>query len=120
RLNLSFTKVVAPIDGRIGRNLADRGTLVSADQTVLATIVNDSKVYVYFSVTDREMLDYIRQHPEVRNADPAQRPQTWVFVQLAGEEGYPHRGRVDSGDNRVDATTGTYQVRAVFDNPRSL
>ena len=120
KLDLEFTRVVAPIDGRISRNLVDRGTLVNADQTVLATIVNDSKVYVYFNVADREMLDYLRIHPMMRTEAAFDQPPTLVFLQLPGDSGYPRQGQIESGANSVDVLSGTYQVRAVFNNPQRL
>ncbi len=118
RLDLEYTEVRAPIGGRIGRNLVDQGALVGAsDPTLLATIVNDAQVFVYFDVSERQMLDYLRSNPTARQVSDSEQPSQPVFLGMADQEGHPHRGEVDSADNQLDADTGTLRIRAVFDNP---
>lgn len=118
RLDLSYTEVRAPIAGRIGRNLVDQGALVGAgDPTLLATIVNDARVYVYFDVSERQMLDYLRANPTARQVSDSAQPPQPVFLARADETDYPHQGTIDSADNQLDADTGTLRIRAVFDNP---
>jgi len=116
--NLTYTKVAAPFDGRMGRRLADTGNLVGAtDATVLATIVQDDPIYCYIYVSERELLDYRAAHADRgRGGEAAQKPLP-AFLGLANEKGYPHEGVVDFADNRVDATTGTIEVRATMPNP---
>lgn len=118
RLDLGYTEVRAPIGGRIGRNLVDQGALVGASEpTLLATIVNDARVYAYFDVSERQMLDYLRGNPTARQvSDSAQPPQT-VYLARADQKDYPYRGTIDSADNQLDPETGTLRIRAVFDNP---
>lgn len=125
KLDLAYTEVRAPIGGRIGRNLVDKGALVgAADPTLLATIVNDARVYVYFDVSERDMLDGLRGGQGTRAAaggapGTADAPGDAQAVLLArtGDVGFAHRGTIDSSDNQLDPDTGTLRIRAVFDNP---
>ena len=118
RLDLAYTEVRAPIGGRIGRNLVDQGALVGAgDPTLLATIVNDARVFAYFDVSERQMLDYLRSNPTARQVSDSAQPPQPVFLAMADQTGYPHQGVIDSADNQLDAETGTLRIRAVFDNP---
>ncbi|MBY0277512.1 efflux RND transporter periplasmic adaptor subunit [Candidatus Binatia bacterium] len=118
KLDLAYTDVRAPIGGRIGRNLVDKGALVgAADPTLLATIVNDARVYVYFDLSERDLLGGLHGGPSARAASgeaPAARP---VLLARTGDDGFPHEGTIDSADNQLDPDTGTLRIRAVFDNP---
>ncbi len=115
-LNLSYTRITAPIDGRIGRNLADVGNLVGAtDRTLLTTIVRDDPIYAYFTVSERDLLAY-QEHPS-RVATPTNgNGQVPVFLGLSSQTDYPFEGRIDFVNNRLDPSTGTIQVRGVFQN----
>lgn len=115
KLDLAYTEVRAPISGRIGRNLVDKGALVgAADPTLLATIVNDARVYVYFDVSERQMPGFLRGRTSAHGApDAAPLP---VLLARADESGFAHAGTIDSADNQLDADTGTLRIRAVFDN----
>lgn len=109
RLNLQFTEVRAPISGRVGRALVTTGNLAQADATLLGTLVSIDPVYVDFESDEQTFLRYgaaVRQ-----DGDHA------VKVGLASEDGFPHAGRLDFVDNRVDARTGTIRARAVLPNP---
>lgn len=113
-LNLEFTKVTAPISGRVGRALVTEGNLVDTT-TLLTTIVSMDPMYVYFDADERSMLYYqrlIREHKRVS----AREGRTPVYIGLANEEKFPHQGVIDFVDNRVDPTTGTIRVRGVFSN----
>jgi multidrug efflux system membrane fusion protein len=116
KLNLQSTKVYAPIDGRIGRNLITVGNLVTQDLTVLATIVSKDPIYVYFDMDERTLLRYRRQ----MLAGKAPKGPLPVEVGLADEKGFPHKGTVNFVDNRVDPRTGTIRVRVVLPNPDGL
>lgn len=115
--NLEDTEIRAEISGRVSRNFVDKGTLVQVNSPVLATIVNDDQIYADFQVSETEFLDYIRKNPMSRTQDADKMPPIVVELGMADEEGYPHVGRVISGDNKVDPSTATYGVRAIFDNP---
>lgn len=116
RLELSYTRVTAPLSGRIGRRLVDVGNLVGAgENTLLATIVSTDPVYVYFNVNERDLLDF-QSHRSGQQTPTNGNGHTSINLGLSNEEGYPHSGKVDYVDNRVQAETGTIQVRGVFDN----
>lgn len=120
RLNLSYTKIHAPISGKIGRNLVDIGNLVGAgERTLLATIVQNDPIYAYFNVSERDLLRYQQEYRK-RQTPTNGNGKTRVYLGLSNESGYPHKGRVDYVDNQVHATTGTIQVRGVFPNPDAL
>jgi RND family efflux transporter MFP subunit len=119
KLNLDFCKVQAPIDGRIGRRMVDPGNLVKADETALATIVSEAPAYVSFDVDERTILRLRQAVREGKIGGPAEE-KTPVFMGLASEEGFPHKGVVNFADNSVDSSTGTLRLRAVFDNPDHL
>lgn len=116
-LNLSYTKIQAPIGGRISRNLVDVGNLVGAsERTLLATIVNDAPVYVYFNVNERDLLNF-QQGRDSGDAPTSRNGRLKVFLGLSNQEGYPFEGYIDYMDNRLSQSTGTIQVRGVFANP---
>jgi multidrug efflux system membrane fusion protein len=103
-LNLSFTRITAPISGRVSRAIVTVGNLVEP-ATVLTTLVSTSTVYAYFDIDEQTFLEIVSPNGA---AD--------VHVGLIDEEGYPHHARLDFVDNRVDADHGTIRARAVLDN----
>jgi RND family efflux transporter MFP subunit len=117
KLNVAFTKVTAPISGRISRRLIDPGNVVRADETPLATIVSLDPMYVYFDVDERTALRMWRAAREGKAKAATELP---VAMGLADEKGFPHRGKVDFADNRVDPKTGTLRMRAVLPNADGL
>jgi multidrug efflux system membrane fusion protein len=115
-LNLSFTEVRSPIDGRTGRAQLTRGNLAQADQTVLTTVVSQDPVYVYFDCDEQSYLRFqerVHRGSGVSSANP-------VRVALANETGFAHVGRVDFLDNEVNPSTGTIRARVVLPNPDHL
>jgi RND family efflux transporter MFP subunit len=119
-LNVSFTKVRAPIDGKVSRRMIDPGNLVKADDTVLTTIVSLDPVYAYFDLDERSTLKAQRlvREGKIKWSLDSTLP---VFMGLADERDFPHKGNIDFADNRVDSDTGTWRIRARFNNPdRSL
>jgi RND family efflux transporter MFP subunit len=118
KLDLGFTKVLAPVSGRVGRAIVTPGNLVQSGQsggTLLTTIVSVDPIYAYFDVDERTVLR-VRQlirEGKIKSA----RDVTWpVFLGLANEEGYPHKGTIDFVDNQVNPKIGTLRVRGVFSN----
>jgi membrane fusion protein, multidrug efflux system len=112
-LNLSFTKVRSPIDGKTSRAQLTRGNLAQADQTVLTTVVSQDPIYVYFDCDEQSYLRFqqrVQRGSGVSSANP-------VRVALANETGFPHAGRIDFLDNAVNAATGTIRARVVLNNP---
>jgi RND family efflux transporter MFP subunit len=121
RLNLEWTKVTAPVSGRVSRTQVTVGNLVqSGDQgggTLLTTLVSVDPMYAYFDVdeyTDQRVRKLIREGKfPFKSADEAVVP---VSLGLATEEGFPHRGTINFADNQVNPKTGTLRVRGVFPN----
>jgi multidrug efflux system membrane fusion protein len=115
-LNLSFTEVRSPVNGRTSRAQLTRGNLAQADQTVLTTVVSQDPVYVYFDCDEQSYLRFqerVHRGSGVSSANP-------VHVALANETGFPHIGRVDFLDNEVNPSTGTIRARVVLANPDHL
>jgi RND family efflux transporter MFP subunit len=118
-LDLEFTKVTAPISGRISRTFITEGNLVNADATVLTTIVSLQPMYAYFDVDERSMLRY-QQLARAANHQNSRATRLPVSLTLADEEGSPQPGILDFVDNRVDSTTGTIRMRGVFQNTNRI
>ncbi|GAB3103416.1 efflux RND transporter periplasmic adaptor subunit [Lysobacter terrae] len=116
QLDLQFTEVRSPIEGRAGRALVTEGNLAQADATLLTTVVSQDPVYVYFESDEQSFLRYNELARKGERAD-SKNP---VRVGLASETGYPHEGTVDFVDNQVDSRTGTIRARAVLKNPDRL
>jgi RND family efflux transporter MFP subunit len=115
KLYLDWTRVTAPLSGRISRRLVDPGNLVVADNTVLTTIVNDKQLYAYFDVDERTYLDLVKIASSDKRSLSA-KLQFPVLMRLANEDDFSRTGIVNFIDNRVNASTGTIRMRAVFDN----
>jgi RND family efflux transporter MFP subunit len=116
RLNLGYTRVTAPFDGRIGRRLVDPGNLVGAGgNTVLAEINQIDPIYVYFTINEADLLRLMRATG--LKPGEAQRMKIPVYLGLANEKGYPHQGYLDFTGIAVTPTTGTLLLRGIFPNP---
>jgi len=118
KLNLEYTKIRAPIDGRIGRELITEGNLVSGgggDATRLTFIVSTDPVYVYVDADEHLALKYRRQaHQEgnkVKGTD-----QTPAELAVSDEANFPHPGHLDYISPRADTATGSVSIRGVFSN----
>jgi multidrug efflux system membrane fusion protein len=120
KLNLEFTEIRAPIDGRISSALVTEGNLVSggvsgAGASLLTTLVSLDPLYCYGSADERAILKYIQLSREGRR-ESARDKEIPCEMGLANETGFPHKGHMDFVDNRVDPTTGTLRARGVFTN----
>jgi RND family efflux transporter MFP subunit len=116
RLNLGYTQVTAPFDGRIDRRLQDPGNFVgSGGNTTLAQLNQIDPIYVYFTISDADLARLL----ESTHGLPGQTNiKKWpVFVGLVEEEGYPHQGRLDFAAISLSTTTGTLLMRGIFSNP---
>jgi RND family efflux transporter MFP subunit len=122
QLNLEFTKITSPIDGRVSRRMITEGNLVqagSAESTVLTTVVTTNPIYVYFNIDEPALLKYEEAAWGSGNEIAPHRIKSLkipVEIGLANEEGFPHAGILDFVDNKLDQESGSIQARGVFDN----
>lgn len=114
-INYTYTRVLAPFDGRVTAHLASVGDLVGMSPTKLATIVQMNPVRVTFSVSEQDV-QRIRQDASRRVPSGADLQKIPVEVGLQGESGYPHKGNLDYVAPLVDPGTGTLTARGVLDN----
>jgi membrane fusion protein, multidrug efflux system len=117
-LNLNFTKVTSPVDGRVSRAEVTRGNLVTGGingGTLLSSVVSMDPIYLYFDADEQSYLRYsqMARSGERPNSRDSRNP---VQVGLANEEGFPHSGTVDFVDNQLNPQTGTIRARAVLQN----
>ena len=120
QLDLEYTMVIAPVSGRVSRYVVTVGNLIqSGDQnggTLLTTIVSVDPMYAYFDV-DEGTVQRVRRLIREGKAKSARDSEVPVWLGLANEEGFPHRGTINFVDNQVNPKTGTLRVRGVFPNP---
>ena len=110
-LDLSYTTIHAPISGRIDRSLVDAGNLIgSGEHTLLATIIKDESIYVYFNVNERDIVDSDFLNNKAGTTD--------VYLGLLDKE-FSHKGKIDYINNRVNPGTGNIQVRGIFENSKN-
>ena len=117
-LNMKFTRVTSPIDGRVSRAEVTRGNLVTGGSnggTLLSSVVSMDPMYLYFDADEQSYLRYAQmarsgERPSSRDA------KNPVQVGLANEEGFPHPGNMDFVDNQLNPQTGTIRARAVLEN----
>ena len=115
QLNLDFTRITAPVDGRISRALVTLGNLVQADSTLLTTIVSVDPIYVLADIDERQWLAYATLVREGR-LQSARTGEVPIDAGLGDEVGFPHSGVIDFVDNQINAATGTLLIRGVFPN----
>lgn len=118
-LNYGYTEIRSPLAGRIDRRLVSIGNLVTADQTVLTTIVSQDPIYFYFDIDERSLLNYQRDAISRGGALQQGAGALAVKVRLADDLG-AHDGVLDFAENRIDDASGTIRLRARLDNPDSL
>jgi RND family efflux transporter MFP subunit len=118
QIDLDYTRIEAPITGRIGQRLVHEGNLViggAISTTLLTTIVSIDPIHCYFEADEQEYLKYTRL--AMTGARESSRlAKNPVYVALQDEVGYPHVGHMDFVDNRLDAATGTMRARAILGN----
>ncbi len=124
RIKLGYTRVTAPIAGRVGRNMVDIGNLVGdGETTLLTTVTQYDPIYAYFHLNERDLLrimavqrKQLEQSPPDSRDMPTSALKIPVYLGLSDETGYPHRGILDFGASGVNTDTGTIELRAVFPN----
>lgn len=117
QINLSYTEIRAPIEGRIGMALVTVGNFVSATSGTLATIVSQDPIYVLFPVSAQEVLDYKQRLAGNPVDNPDKSANVVVRLRLPNGQDYPHPGSVNFLDIQVNQGTDTMTVRAKLPNP---
>jgi RND family efflux transporter MFP subunit len=118
RLDLEYTRILAPITGRISDRRADVGNLITVE-TLLTTIVSLSPIYFVFDMSEADFLGY--QRAVLAGELPSTRERsTLVNIKLVDEDGWPRQGRMNFVDNVVDQGSGTVRARAEVRNPDGL
>lgn len=118
RLNLDYTRILAPVTGRISRQYVTEGNLVSggtATSTLLTTITSVDPIYCTFDANEQDVLKYTRLAlaGKRESSRVAKNP---VFLGLVDEAGFPHEGHMDFVDNRFDSSTASMRARCIFRN----
>ena len=131
-INLSYTTIIAPFDGVIGRANFSTGSLVSASSGPLATLTTLSPIHVYFQVDEKNIISYMRAEANRKNSKQSpssvadkddsidfnsENPDLDLKLRLPDGSMYGERGKLDFSDTKIDESTGTLSVRAVFPNP---
>lgn len=116
KINLGYTEIRSPIDGRIGLANFAVGNLVEPSSGRLAIVVSQDPVYVLFQMSERDVTTYRHRLAEAGN----QNPQVTIHIKLPDGTTYAHPGRTDFLDVQVDANTDTILVRAIVPNPEGL
>ena len=118
RNNLSYTEVKSPVDGVSGMLPYRVGALVDASITTpLTTVSDDTEMYVYFSMTESQVLSLIRQY---KTLDEAMKQMPEVELKLSDGLTYAHKGRIDAISGTIDTSTGAVSLRATFPNPEHM
>jgi RND family efflux transporter MFP subunit len=116
-LQLSYTRILAEISGRISMTRVTRGNLIGVTEpTLLTTIVRMDELYVYFDAPEGDLVDYQRAMENSQIPDPTSR-KLEVEVGITNEDGFRHKGKIDFRENRVDMATGTVRIRGRIPNP---
>jgi multidrug efflux system membrane fusion protein len=122
-LDLLFTKITAPADGRISRSAFSPGSWVSAgaasNASLMTTIVSEDPIHIYFDISENNWIKY-RRMIEKGTRQGAAQLGSMVQLTLPDETGFQHRGKVDFIDNRLDQATGTMRARALVENDKGL
>ncbi len=116
-LNLSYTQVTAPINGMASKSTQSEGSLISTsgDSSLLTTITQYNPLYVNFSYSEQDRLDF--ESSVKKGTIEAKNATNWrTHIRLADGSVYPEAGKLNFSDNRVDPQTGTIRARAIFDN----
>jgi RND family efflux transporter MFP subunit len=124
QLNLEYSRVAAPISGRVGREQVDLGNLVgNGEATLLTEITRFNPMYVYFNLNERDLLQVLKVYKEkvqTQGLDTTSvyihEAQMPVYMGLANEEGYPYEGVFEFAESSVDTETGTMELRGIFEN----
>ncbi|MBK85027.1 MAG: efflux RND transporter periplasmic adaptor subunit [Pseudomonadota bacterium] len=116
KLNVEYTQITAPIDGRVSYALVTSGNYVNAGQTKLTSLVSTDEMYAYFDLDEQTYLQYLNLAKEAQAHKGIDKLNNLVYMGLANEKDFPHEGEIDFIDNRINEQTGTIRMRATFKN----
>ena len=116
-LNLSYTNITAPMDGRIGKTNYSVGNYVSASSGVMTTIYSTNPMKVIFPLKSGDFIELKRYYKQHANDTS---PSLSVLLQLADGSQYENKGKIEFVNNQIDESTGTVTMRAIFENPDEL
>lgn len=119
--NIKYSKIHSPIAGKIGQALLTKGNIVNSagQDNLLTTVISVDPLYVYFYVNEKALLNYQAYMQRKFEKDKKTgKPEIPVEMALTVDRDFPYKGVVDFVDNKVDKNTGTYKVRARFENPK--
>jgi membrane fusion protein, multidrug efflux system len=121
QLNLGFTRVLSLIDGVAGIAQGQLGDLVTPS-TLLTTVSTVDPIKIYFPVSEREYLDYVKEHPEATTTTQAGQEKSQLTLQMILANGlvYPHPGQTSLADRQIDPKTGTLRIQGIFPNPGNV
>ncbi len=115
-LNLEFTEIRAPFDGRISDSQVDVGALLVENNTAIVTLISSNPIHLVFTGSEADFLKYSRLSLN-GNRESSRTASNPVQARLIDEEGWPHKGVMNFVDNELDPGSGTIRARAVFENP---
>ncbi len=116
-LELGYTEVRSPIDGRVGARLIDVGNFVGRSMTShLTTVIRYHPIYATFNISERELLELIRRGPRRDDGEELNKEAIPFYMALEDETAFSHVGHLDYADLGVEAATGTFRLRGVFPN----
>ena len=119
-LNLSYTNITSPMDGRIGKKNVSEGNYVTPSSGVLAEIYTTNPMKVTFPVKSSDYIELKKYFKEKKNENPSLDDNVSIILGLSDGTKYEKEGKIEFVDNKVDETTGTVTLRAVFENPDEL
>lgn len=118
--NIGYATIKSPVDGYVGAINLREGSLVSpSSPTPLTTVVDIDKVYAFFSLNEKQYLDFI-QNSEGENIEEKIKNMPKVRLLLANGQLYTNEGTIETINSQINAATGTVSFRAIFDNPNRL
>lgn len=116
-LNLSYTKILAPISGRISRSQVSIGDIITENNIELATLVQLDPIWVNFQISEKNLI-HARQG--FQDGSTVEAEDFTATIKLSDTLNYQHTGKIDFVDNRIDQSTGTLAIRAKFINPDAM
>lgn len=118
KIDLNYTRVVSPINGRVGKTLVKPGNLVGSGgmATELTTVLQYDPIYANFNISERELLE-LRSTAEDSSTGEINREELRIGLSRENDPGFPFQGRFDYADLTVDQSTGTFMIRGIFPNP---